>query len=78
MLVKAKDYNELKNNVIPCKGQTVTASEYPDYANAIFPSSYSYTVPNLSGKSPIEGAQYCVVIAGKYPFYESSSRHNAV
>lgn len=70
VLIKAKDFNEIKESVIPCNGQTVTASEYPQYANAIFPNAPSYTVPDLSGQSPIEGAQYCIAIDGRYPFYE--------
>lgn len=70
LLVKTDDYSKLNFIVIPCNGQTVTAAEYPEFAAALFPSSDNYTVPDLTGTSPIKGAQFCITVRGKYPFHD--------
>ncbi len=56
------------NNVHYCSGNYILAHWYPEFKKVMFPDSDKYLVPLLKYKSPIQGAQYYIVVSGQNPF----------
>lgn len=72
VLLKASDRALQKNGYLPCKGQTLKSLDYPVLAGILASGEERFTLPDLSGKSPIEGAVWCVASRGDYPYIRIS------
>ncbi len=65
-LFKTPDQNLLNFMFLPCEGQLLKASDYPEFARIFAPGQKVFTLPDLSDKSPIQGAEYYICINGYY------------
>lgn len=72
ILLKASDRALQENGYLPCKGQTFKSSEYPVLAGILASGSLRFTLPDLSGQTPVEGAVWCIVSAGDFPYISIS------
>jgi microcystin-dependent protein len=70
----AKDVDPAKYGSVsmPCDGRALNVNEYAALYSLIGTKfggdgKTSFKIPDLTGKSPIEGAQYYIVINGIYP-----------
>ncbi|NLI13974.1 phage tail protein [Pelotomaculum propionicicum] len=68
VLLKASDKVLQKHGYLPCKGQTLNAKDYPVLAGILAPGAEQFTLPDLSGQSPVEGAVWCIAAEGDYPY----------
>lgn len=68
VLMKAGDDSSLSDKFIPCEGQKLEASKYPELYQKLkdknAEDTTSFTLPDMSGMSPIDGAKYYISIAG--------------
>jgi microcystin-dependent protein len=67
-LIKASDKASLQKLFLPCEGQTLLAKDYPVLASIIAPFQKEFTLPDLKGKSPIDGAEYYIAYSGLYTY----------
>ena len=74
VLLKGTDKALRKSGYIPCEGQTLDASDYPMLAKMLAQGEECFTLPDLSGQSPVEGAVYCVANTGDYPYVGTAGR----
>lgn len=72
VLLKASDRALQKFEYIPCKGQMLKASDYPVLAEILAPGAERFTLPDLSGQSPVEGAVWCIASSEDYPYIRIS------
>ncbi len=68
VLMKASGKALQKAGYIPCVGQTLDSSDYPLLADILAPGAERFTLPDLSGLSPVDGAVYCIADTGDYPY----------
>lgn len=71
VLLKASDRALQKYTYIPCKGQILKASDYPILAGILAPGAATFTLPDLWGQSPVEGAVWCIALEGDYPYIQA-------
>lgn len=63
-LFKTSNPDSLSSVYLPCRGQTLKADDYPGLAYLIAPDKKEFTLPDLRGKSPIDGAEFYIVHNG--------------
>ena len=64
VLFETPDQDLLKDVYLPCEGQLLKSSDYPELAAFIAGDKKVFALPDLSDKSPIEGAQYYICVKG--------------
>lgn len=64
VLFETPDQDLLKDVYLPCEGQLLKSSDYPELAAFIAGDKRVFALPDLSDKSPIEGAQYYICVKG--------------